>query len=376
MPLFRSLALATIVGGAVVLPRLTAQDVLHGVLGGRTLVRIDTATLAATAIGTIGFSSVGGLTFGNDGTLFGLSTSGTDTLVRVDRNSGVGTAVGPVGVPTNFSTGMANDPTTDTLVAVTGQGTGYSSMLVTLSKQTGGVLTTIGDTMANAIVGLDFDGAGQLWGIDGGGGNEELIRIDVRSAALTRVGPQGLAQYPNIGCFDVGPSGTLWAINSGSAGPELLSIDANSGSGTNRGVLTGLASGVLTGLTSDSTLTGSGPGRPGTAVSFLLNAPSQPGRAYQLASSLGTGPIAIDSRRLGLSVDALLIASTQGTLPTVFSGYAGVLSARGRGNAALNLPPIAQLVGLTIYNAFITVDAQAPSSVGLISNTWPFTVAP
>ncbi len=351
-----------------------AQGVLHGALSGSTLVRIDTATLTGTTVGPMGFSSVGGLTFGNDGTLFGISTSSTDTVIRVDRNTGAGTAVGPVGVGVNFSTGFANDPMTDSLVSTTSQGVGYSSMLVVLSKQTGGVVRTIGDTRASAIVGLDFDALGQLWGVDGDGSKEELVRIDVNTAALTRVGPQGLAQYSGIGCFCVGPSGTFWAVNRSTSGPELIQIDANTGAPTSRGVITGLGNAVMTGLTSESTLTGSGPARPGTTISFVLNAPNQPGRSYQLGSSLGNGPIPIDSRRLGLSVDSLLIASTGGTLPSVFAGYAGVLSARGRGGAALHLPPLPALVGLTIYNAFVTLDAQAPSGVGLVSNTWPFMV--
>jgi hypothetical protein len=44
------------------------------------------------------------------------------------------------------------------------------------------------DTPTVAIVGLDFDAAGQLWGIDGGDGREELIKINKTTGATTVIG--------------------------------------------------------------------------------------------------------------------------------------------------------------------------------------------
>lgn len=54
-----------------------------------------------------------------------------------------------------------------------------------------------------------------------------------------------------------------------------------------------------------ATLRVSGALRPGGAVNLALDAPGDQGRPYQLAFSLGTGPILIGGRLLGLSSDAL-----------------------------------------------------------------------
>ena len=78
-----------------------------------------------------------------------------------------------------------------------------------------GAGTLVGEAATNsgtAIVGLECDFAGQLWGIDGGGGHEELIKINKTTGAATVIGPQGLAAYPSIGGFAIGRSGTFWAV--------------------------------------------------------------------------------------------------------------------------------------------------------------------
>ena len=59
---------------------------------------------------------------------------------------------------------------------------------------------------------------------------------------------------------------------------------------------------------------------------------------YQLISSLGTGPLLIGSRQLGLTPGPLFHASASGLHPTLFAGYAGTLSETGRARAALQFP--------------------------------------
>lgn len=66
---------------------------------------------------------------------------------------------------------------------------------------------------------------------------------------------------------------------------------------------------------------------------------------YGLGSSLGTGPIKIGTRTLGLSVDKLLEVSVGGVLPTIFVGCQGLIGTNGQATAKINLPNIPPLVG-------------------------------
>ncbi|MBN2492526.1 MAG: hypothetical protein JXQ29_16885 [Planctomycetes bacterium] len=121
-------------------------------------------------------------------------------------------------------------------------------------------------------------------------------------------------------------------------------------------------------------LVGSGTGAPGTTLRFTLTAPADGGLPYQMGSSFGNGPIPIDTRRLGLSVDSLLVLSVAGALPAVFQNYAGKLDAQGVAQAALAIPNLPALKGLRIYTAYVTLLATAPSGVASISNSFLFTI--
>jgi len=128
-------------------------------------------------------------------------------------------------------------------------------------------------------------------------------------------------------------------------------------------------------LTFDETvLTATGITRPGGTVDFTLKSTADGGLPYQLGTSLGTGPIPIDTRKLGLSPDALLVVSVGGTLPFVFANYSGLLDAQGLAQAKLNIPAIPALVGLRPSTAFLTLKAGAPSGVANISNTFTFSI--
>ena len=118
----------------------------------------------------------------------------------------------------------------------------------------------------------------------------------------------------------------------------------------------------------------SGTTRPGGTVVLARAASEDPCLTYQVGSSLGTGPIPIDTRSLGLSPDALLVVSAVGLVPGVFAGYRGVLDSKGQAQARLNIPALSALIGLTIHTAFVTVDWQAPSAIRSISNTFSFTI--
>jgi hypothetical protein len=114
--------------------------------------------------------------------------------------------------------------------------------------------------------------------------------------------------------------------------------------------------------------------RLGTTVGINLTAAGDAGLGYQAGSSLGTGPIRIVKRLIGLSPDALLSVSMSGLWPWIFSGYRGVLDQRGQAKAAVNIPSFLALVGTRIHTAFVTLDRQAPSGIKSISNTVSFTI--
>ena len=61
-------------------------------------------------------------------------------------------------------------------------------------------------------------------------------------------------------------------------------------------------------------------------------------------------------------------------LPTIFSGYRGVIGMKGRATAAIHIPADNRLIGLRIHTAFVTVSPSAPFGLKSISNTFSFTI--
>jgi hypothetical protein len=121
-------------------------------------------------------------------------------------------------------------------------------------------------------------------------------------------------------------------------------------------------------------LVAGGTPRPGGTVNLTLEAINDEGYPYQIGSSLGTGPILIDRRRLDLTPDDLLVATVNDLWPWLFSGYRGVIDGNARATAAIHIPGIPVFIGMTIHTAFVTLDAQAPSSIRSISNTASFQI--
>ena len=118
----------------------------------------------------------------------------------------------------------------------------------------------------------------------------------------------------------------------------------------------------------------SGAARPGSTVSLQVNAPGEAGRTYQVGSSLGTGPIMIGGRPLGLGPDPLLAISVAGTMPWIFRGYRGAVDPGGSGTAAITIPNQRVLIGITIHSAFITLNPIAPQGIQSVSNTASFQI--
>jgi len=125
----------------------------------------------------------------------------------------------------------------------------------------------------------------------------------------------------------------------------------------------------------EASILASGTGRIGTAVTLSVLANDDPGFAYQVGTSLGTGPIPIDTRSLNLSPDGLLFVSTSGFWPGIFSGYRGVIDSKGQAQATINIPNVTVLIGTRLHTAFVTLDPAAPSGIRSISNTDSFTIS-
>jgi hypothetical protein len=121
-------------------------------------------------------------------------------------------------------------------------------------------------------------------------------------------------------------------------------------------------------------IAGTGTGALGTTYTYSMASANEPTYTYGVGSSLGNGPTPIDTRKLGLTLDGLLQASTSGALPWIFQKYAGALDTSGRATASLAIPKITALKGIKIYTAFVTVKASSPSGISSISNTVDFTI--
>jgi len=119
---------------------------------------------------------------------------------------------------------------------------------------------------------------------------------------------------------------------------------------------------------------GSGTARPGGRVSLHLHTSHAPAHPYQVGTSLGTGPIPIDSRKVDLSPDGLLAVTVMGYWPAVFAGYRGVIDSKGQAQATIHIPNIPALIGVRLHSAFVTLDPAAPSGIRSISNTFSFSI--
>jgi len=120
-------------------------------------------------------------------------------------------------------------------------------------------------------------------------------------------------------------------------------------------------------------LNGSGPTAIGTTHNLYLRSFGDALRVYHMASSLGTGPIPLGNRNLGLSFDCLFSMTIYNFFPANFQNFTGVLDAQDRARAWIAVPKSPVWKGLTIHTAFIVLDASAPLGIKSLSNTYSFT---
>lgn len=245
------------------------------------------------------------------------------------------------------------------------------STTVTIHVYTG-PLTYVGNETKSTLWTKIAEGSGISRGVD------KPTKITLKAPFKLANGTHGVAiHYTDCGVKYTNGTGTGPTGNQvyKRAEVELTAGVATSGFFTGSLFNPRVWNGAISYNTPAAVLTGSGAtAKIGTTYPFSLLNANEPKANYGAGSSLGNGPVSIDSRKLGLSLDPLLFASTGGLLPSVFANYSGALDTSGRGKASLVIPNIAALKGLKIHTAFVTVGASAPSGISSISNTVAFTI--
>jgi hypothetical protein len=364
---------ATLLSLAVAAPATAQSDTFYAVLSGNALYEIDAGALSATSLGTLSVSTVGGLATRNDGTLLAISAS-TDEMYQVDPTTGTSTSLGPLSQGFNFSMGMAVDPTTDRVYAVSSGGALYSSLLVEIDLSTGAV-SSVADTTADAIVGLAFGAQGQLFGIDGQS-PDEFIAIDLATGQLTIPTPGSLTSWAGIGCFAIGGSGTMYAVHNDQ---RLLRIDPATGSATDLGVISGLPAGVVTGLTSKSppsSMTGAPDqvslSAGGSQVLSLNVGASEAGKSYQVLGTVSgdTPGFVYTGMMIPLNPDPYTVFTLLNPNSPLLNGSGGVLNSLGQATAVLTLPPASDpsMAGLTVHHAGVVLEILGTIVVTKVTN--------
>jgi uncharacterized protein DUF6923 len=237
-----TLALAIAFVCAVGCTSLLRADVLYTV-NGSTLSIVNTANMTAERLGSLGSYRIGGLTIGADGKLFGISTLAHQLVnieINTETNKVVTTPINTLNKEVTLSTDIAWDPL-DPAKGLYGVADFDPNTELFSIDAASAQTTKIANLGTGGIVGLAFDPSGKLWGIDGRfDTQEQLVRIDKQSGAVTPVGNRGLEAYPNIGGLAIGPTGSFWALNSIGNSVELLSIDKELGTAISVGIIANL----------------------------------------------------------------------------------------------------------------------------------------
>lgn len=196
------------------------------------LYRIDTdAGFSVTLLGTAAPAGnfLGGLDFSDGGVLFGASSTATARLYTVSTTDGSLTDVGPIDAGFLFEGGLEFDPTDGTLYAVNVGGSANPS-LITIDPTTG-LGTSLGEIGGGShdFLGLAFDAAGDLYGVDRV--TSALWRIDKTNPAgpdTQQVGPSfGGGIAIGAGGMATDANGTVYCYTGDSR--HLFTVDLTTG---------------------------------------------------------------------------------------------------------------------------------------------------
>ena len=206
----------------------------------------------------------------------------------------------------------------------------------------------------------------------GGGTIYDDNSIETDPGLVSMTAPYDIHLKGNSPCLDGGTATYIagtW-VSFPPAGSSLPSSVALDFEGETRGAIPDIGADEVS-----VQIVGSGSPTPGSTLILYLLALSDAGLPYQVGTSLSGGPTPIGTRQIGLGLDAILDASVNGYLPTIFANYTGVLDPSGQGQAAINIPNLPALKGVRLYSAFVTVKAGAPFGIESISNTFIFTIS-
>lgn len=100
-----------------------------------------------------------------------------------------------------------------------------------------------------------------------------------------------------------------------------------------------------------------------------IDLPSAPGKPYLLAASAGgfTPGLSIAGRYVPIVADTVFLLSVQGLLAPYLRNNAGTLDGQGAATATLDLSTLGGLSGARLWLVCVTLDANAPSGLGVIT---------
>jgi len=87
-----------------------------------------------------------------------------------------------------------------------------------------------------------------------------------------------------------------------------------------------------------------------------------------MAASFGNAGIQQGGKTIPLTADQLYALTVANAAPQMFQNYVGFLNGSGKATASLVAPNSTSLIGVTVYHAFLVIDASQPYHLGTISN--------
>ncbi|MCK4832718.1 MAG: DUF4394 domain-containing protein, partial [Anaerolineales bacterium] len=190
---------------------------------------VDNATTLTVVADAAGDFYAGDFLGGDFSVLYVIDNA-TSTLFALDTATGKLTAIGPSAAASGHTwTGMAGDPTTGVMYAVSSSGS--VNTLYTLDLATGAP-TAVGSASGGAIIDIAANAAGDLFGVDIV--SDELVAVDKETGQVTSIGSLGFdASYAQGMDFDE-EAGTLYlaAYNNSTSAAELRIADTGTGATT------------------------------------------------------------------------------------------------------------------------------------------------
>jgi Calx-beta domain len=161
-------------------------------------------------------------------------------ISRVDPATGAASSVGNTGYAI---TGLAQDPTTGILYAVSNKNSPIAPLTLLTLNPANGAATVVGPLgpVENRIADITFNSQGQLYGWDESGDN--LASINKVTGAVTVI-PSALGTYGSGSAFDLNDNYWLFGEGEGGGGPGneggFFTVNLLTGETTKHGVLTPL----------------------------------------------------------------------------------------------------------------------------------------